>query len=168
MQFQTQFFRYVTTSAGNAVIALGADTDPRTAYGTPGAPPLQAPPKQGVVTTANQDNILSCRVNGVSAPVAVARIAVAMCGPTGAANQNANLYVWDQLSNHWYLMNASPIVLVQNQVLFFDALSLCEAPVRQGAQLTSQGGADYMLVVAAATPTAGQYSFVMSAMLNVP
>lgn len=163
MQFQKVFYRFVTTAAGFATVALGTDTAPTTAYGTPGAAP-QAP---GTKSAANVDNVLSCRVNGISAPVACTRIAVCMVGPTGAASQNANLYVWDQGTAHWYLVNAAPISLVNNQLVFFDAVSPCEAPTTQG-QTISQGGVDYMLVVAASTPTAGQYLFAMSALLNVP
>jgi hypothetical protein len=173
MQFHHVFYRYVTTAAAPAIVALGADTDPRTAYGTLGAPPVAQPinPNTGTVlsppTVPNVDNVLSSRITGVSAPAAVSRIAVCMVGPTGAANQNANLFSWDSLTGHWYLLNAAPIVLVQNQVLFFDAISLCEG-VSNNQQLATQGGADYMLVVAASTPTAGQYAFAMACMLNVP
>jgi hypothetical protein len=173
VQFQKQFFRYVTAPSfgdPNSVIALGADSAPTTAFGASGTPPAAAPspPTYGKITSANVDNILSCRI-GSSIGVDVKRIAVAQCGPSGAASSTANLYVWDGLTQHWYLVNASAVTLPNNQVVWFDAVSLCEGnPGNNGnATNASLGGADYMLVVIAnAMPTAGSYSFAMSAQLN--
>jgi hypothetical protein len=173
MQFQHVFYRYVTTPTAPAIVALGADTDPRTAYGTPGAPPqyLATNPNTGTLlsppTSPNVDNVFSARMSGVAAPVGVTRIVVAMTGPTGAASQNANLFVWDSGTGHWFLVNASPLVLVVGQIVFFDAISLSEGPPNQ-QQTATGGGADYQLVVAASGATAGQYAFVMGSMLNVP
>jgi hypothetical protein len=175
VQFQKQFFRYViAASAGdpNSVIALGADSAPTTIFGTVGAPPIAPPqpPTYGKITTPNVDNILSCRV-GSSIGVDVKRIAVAQCGPSAAASSTANLYVWDGLTQHWYLVNATPVTLPNNQVVWFDAVSLCEGnPGNKGAATNaSLGGADYMLVVIPnVSPTSGSYSFAMSAQLNVP
>lgn len=170
MQFQKQFFRYVSAaSAGdtNAVIAIGADSAPTTVYGTPGVPPAAAPipPTYGKITTANVDNVLACRI-GSALGVEVKRIAVAMCGPTGAAACTANLYVWDGLTQHWYLVNAAPVTLTQNEIAYFDAVSLCEA-LPGNPVAASLGGSDYMLVVIPnVSPTNGSYSFTMSACLN--
>jgi hypothetical protein len=168
MQFSKVFYRYVTSAAGPATIAIGADQDPTTVYGTEGTPPQnQSNPK--LVSAANVDNGIGCRVNGQSAPVAVHRIAVAMCGPTGAASCTVNLYVWDALTMHWYLVNSSPVTLAQNTLTFIDAVSPCE-PVPAGnssGTSGSQGGVDYQLVVIpAGSPTAGVYSFAMAAILN--
>jgi hypothetical protein len=171
LQFQKTFYRYVTTSVAPALVILGSDTAPTTVYGTNGAPPASPVANYIPATnaTGNVDNILACRIIGSASQVAVTRIAAVMVGPTGAAAQNANLYVWDSGTQHWYLVNAAPVSMVQNQIVFFDAISLCEAPPNQpGGAPATQGGADYMLVVAAATPTAGQYAFSMSAILNVP
>jgi hypothetical protein len=166
MQFQKVFYRYVTTPDSNATVAMGADSAPTTVYGTPGTPP-QGP---GAKAGANVDNVLSCRIVGASEGV-VQRIAVAMCGPTGAAAPTGNLYVWDASSQHWYLVNSAAVTLTLNEVVFFDAVSLCDLPPSTNSANGSvaQGGADYMLVVTAAqSPTAGQYSFSMSAVLNTP
>ena len=171
MRFQRTFYRYVTTPNAQATVALGADSAPTTVYGTPGTPP--SPP--GAASAANVDNVVNTIPSGSRAPVPVSRIAVVMRGPASAANQNANLYVWDSGNQCWYLVNASPVALVNNQVLFFDAISPCE--MVQNNQQTqgqvaqpnpSQGGVDYMLVVAASAPTAGQYQFSMTPMLNTP
>jgi hypothetical protein len=169
VRFQKTFYRYVTTPDANATVLLGADSAPTTVYGTPGMPP--SPP--GKAAAANVDNVLSAVPSGTRSPTPVSRVAVVMRGPTGAANQNANLYVWDSGNTCWYLVNAAPIALVNNQVLFFDALAPCEQPQNNqqtSGQLTapspSQGGVDYMLVVAAAAPTAGQYQFSMTPILN--
>ena len=171
MRFQRTFYRYVTTANAEATVLLGADSAPTTVYGTPGVAP--SPP--GATPGANVDNVLNTRTCGVQSPFPISRIAVVMRGPTGAANQNASLYVWDSGNKCWYLVNASPVVLVNNQVLFFDAITPCEQPQNNqqtpgqiAAPNPSQGGVDYMLVVAALTPTAGQYQFSMTPMLNVP
>ncbi len=168
MQFQKVFYRYNTTPDANAIIVLGADSAPTTAYGTNGVPPAAAV-APGKVTAANVDNVLSCRRGDNSYSAEVKRIAVAMVGPTGAASQTANMYVWDGGTQHWYLVNATALTLVNNQVVFFDAVSLAELPIqqqKQGLPQPTQGGSDYMLVVSATTPTAGQYLFAMSAQLN--
>jgi len=165
MQFQQVFFRYVTTADVAATVEMGTDADPTSVYGTPGTPPT-AP---GGAAAANVDNILSCRISGASAPVAVTRIAVATNGPTGATSPTGKLYVWDSASAHWYCLSAAPVALPLNQVVFFDALSPCELPPNTANGRTGQGGADYMLVVTKnVAPTAGQYSFAMTAIQNTP
>jgi hypothetical protein len=166
MQFQKVFYRYDTTPDVSATVAMGADSDPRSVYGTPGtAPKLQTP---GMAPGANVDNVLQCRTSSSSTASPVERIAVVMCGPNGATSPTGNLYVWDGSTQHWYLVNAAPVMLPQNQVVYFDALAPCEAPPGSNAGV-SQQGADYMIVVTKnVAPTAGQYSFAMSAVLGTP
>ena len=168
MKFQTTFFRYITTAVAPATVLLGADSDPTTVYGTLGTAPT-SPKASKFASAANIDNVISTRNNGQSAPTPVQRIAVAMCGPTGAASCTANLYAWDRGTAHWYLVNAAPVTLAQNTLAFFDAIAPCEHPQIQGDLGVAQSGTDYMLVVIpSGGPTAGQYSFTMTALLNTP
>ncbi len=179
MEFPKVFYRYVTTSVSPALIALGADGDPSTGYGTRGAPPvLTMPGPNGAlvtsngtpVTTPNIDNVFTTRVVSLSG-VQVYRIGVVQQGPVGSASSTANLYVWEDNTGHWLLVNPAPITLVQNQVTFFDAISPCES-VQNATNIPANntlGGADYKLVVIAnGTPTAGQYAFLMGALVNTP
>lgn len=171
MQFGKVFYRYVTTPGGPATVAMGADSAPTTVFagnagGAQGKPP-QNQYNPNLVPAGNVDNTISTRMNGQSAPVAVTRIGVTMLGPAGAALPTANLYVFDDGVGYWYLINAAPITLQLNQVVFFDALSICEPP--PGMTQVSQGGTDYMLVVIPnGSPTAGIYAFTMTALLGIP
>jgi hypothetical protein len=169
MHFQRVFYRYVTTPAGPATVAMGADSAPTTAYGTPGTAPVPQPPAK---SAANVDNVISCRNWGSAAPAPVNQIAVAMCGPSGATAPTANLYVWDDNTQHWYLLTATAVTLTDNEVILIPVAALAENLAQggpQSASQTSNNGADYMLVVVApGSPTAGQYSFAMSAVLSAP
>jgi hypothetical protein len=170
VRFQKVFYRYVTTAAAPATVQLGADSAPTTVYGTNGTPPSSP----NTAPAPNVDNILFTTHHGASSPNPVQQIAVCMVGPTGAASQTAAIYVWDAGTLHWYQCGTTSPTLVQNQTIVFPAYSLCEAPQNNlqgsgspgGVQQPTQGGAAYMLVVAASTPTAGQYLFAMTPILS--
>lgn len=159
MQFQRVFYRYVGSAGAQATVAMGADAAPTTVFGTPGTPPKDP----SAASAANVDNVLSCRNGGSSTPAPVQAVAVAMCGPTGATSPTANLYVWDDATEHWYLLTASPVTLPQNEVVEIPVLAPCEGPPGS----PTQPGSDYMLVVIAnGSPTSGQYSFAMAPVMS--
>jgi hypothetical protein len=166
VQFQKVFYRYVSSASGPATVAMGADSAPTTVYGTAGVPPAAQTPT--LKSAANVDNILSCRNWGSSAPAPVRQVAVALSGPTGATSPTANLYVWDGLTQHWYLVNASPVTIAPEAVTLIPVISPAENLALGGppSNQQSNNGADYMLVlIANGSPTAGVYSIAMTAVL---
>jgi hypothetical protein len=177
MNFQLEFLRVVTPTTGAPT--LGNDADPRTVYGTAGV----APPAYKALTSG-QDNILIMRpYSRISQPYP--RVAVAYTGPTSAGSLTATLYVWDVLTQHWYLLGAtkSDITLVYNAVTLVTVPSLGEPPPQatsnQGQsqsaaqqpfarnpgvslQADSGGMAVMLCVDASGSPPAGTYQFAMS------
>ena len=101
--------------------ALGSDAVPTT------SPPL-----------ANQDNVLSCKLRDVNGwPVQ----RVAVCWTTTATSPtplNANLYFWEDATQHWYLINATALSLLPNQLYFFDTATISE-PTPTAATLAKAG-----------------------------
>jgi hypothetical protein len=119
------------------------------------------------------------------------RLALSMCGPSGATTLTATLYVWETTTQHWYMVtSASGITLKNNEVVLVDVPTIGETPPNAGpgqAQAPVQaqqpgmptslspgraagaalgggpGGAAFMLVVDdSGSPTAGTYQFGMA------
>jgi hypothetical protein len=106
MNFHLQFVRNVS---GSGSPALGADIDPRTAYGTAGI----APPKYAALTafTASAgstgcDNILPMRHFSKIAE-SYKRVAILFLGATQGLTTTCSLFVWDGLTQHWHLLGSA-------------------------------------------------------------
>jgi hypothetical protein len=113
----------------------GASNPPPTLGDTP---PTTTPPK------ASDDNGMSFNAFDASAGWPCHRIAVGLgvvSGGTGLAQIRADLYVWDELSAHWYKVNQEPKYLVPNQIVFFDIVSLCRQPPTSGDLTSGSNGA---------------------------
>jgi hypothetical protein len=183
MKFPLTFLRNTTGTGG--IPELGTDAAPTTAYGTPGTGPQ--PYKANV---NNQDCVLmTAEYSRIAVPFR--RIAISMCGPSGATTLTATLYVWETTTQHWYALGAtSGITLTNNEITLVDIPTIGETPPNAGpgqAQAPVQaqqpgmptslsagraaggalsggpGGAAFMLVVDdSGTPPAGTYQFGMA------
>jgi hypothetical protein len=177
MIFHNQFLRVVAPTTGAPT--LGSDVDPRTNYGTAGA----APPAYKAVTSG-ADNILMMRQFSKIAE-SYKRIVIGALGPAGATSVTASLYVFEEMTAHWYLLGTakSGIVLTFGSFTSVTVPTIGEPP-QQGTANQSQaqsaaqqpfarnpgvslqgdsGGMAVMLCVdASGTPPAGEYQFTMA------
>lgn len=123
-------------------------TNPPATLGSDAAP-TNAPP------SSTNDNVLSCKIRDIVGCI-VQRVAVAWW--TSAATPvalNGSLYAWDEGMNRWFLLNATPLSMPPNQVVYFDVPAIAEPPSNAKSVLgTGQNGAsatsntiDVMLIV---------------------
>lgn len=108
-----------------------------------------------VAPTASADNVMSCKVRDI-AGWPVQRIVVGWT--TVAANPvalNADLYIWEKATSHWYKLNDTALSVKPNQLAYFDVAGLIEPMSNsknvlgtsgQSPQATSQS-IDVMLVM---------------------
>jgi hypothetical protein len=109
MRFPTVFKRQKGSASTDP--ALGSDAAPTT-----------TPPSQ------NNTNVVFCRqrdVNGWPAQ------RIAFCWNTSASSptaMNVSAYFWEDATQHWYLINATPLSAAAGQLYFFDCVTILEAP----------------------------------------
>ena len=126
MRFPVVFSRQKGGAAPPPV--LGSDADPTVAN------PQVQPNNKGQATDC-QGSFKIRDINGWP----VQRIAVCWTTTAGAPTPlNADLYVWEQSTAHWYRVNPMTLAMLPNQLYFFDIVSIAESPA-SGAQL--QAGA---------------------------
>jgi hypothetical protein len=182
MQFPMAFLRNVTNAG---LPLLGADIDPRTAYGTAGiAPPAYAKNTAFTATSAATgcDNILDMRHYSKIAE-SYKRVGVLFLGPSSGLTTTCSLFIWDQLTQHWYLLGTtlSGVTLTSGSLTSVTVPTFGESPpnmVANGAQVVlnaespfprnpgasvqgDPGGLALMLRVDAASLGAGTYQFAM-------
>ena len=135
-----------------------ASTDP--AIGSDATPTTVAP-------AASNDNVLTAKLRDING-WPVQRIAVGWT--TTAASPvalNGALYLWEETSGHWYLIQ-SGVSLPPNQLVFFDVCTISEpTPVdrnlyKSSSASNSAGAIEVMLIVTdPGTAVNGVYVFVM-------
>jgi hypothetical protein len=152
MRFPVSFFR---NKGGGKGTAIGSDSAPTTVM--PGEGGGQA-----------TDCILACKrqdINGWP----VQRIAVVWTTTAGSpVALNGSLYFWEDATQHWYLINATPLSMPPNQVVFFDIVTVAEPPpnaatLAQPGSPSQAGGIQVFLLVAdPGTAVNGTYMFAMA------
>lgn len=108
------------------------------------------------------DNVLTARFKDIDG-WPVHRIAVGYKGPGGALTLTANVYIWDELSAAWYLVNPTPVNLVPNRLTFFDMVGL-SSPLPDLDSTSATAGAleAYVQIIPAGSDPAGTYTFVVA------
>ena len=155
---------------------MTGDASPATVYGTNGARPAPVPlgwQYGAAIPSGMQDNVLiGKQIDKNTIPMR--RLAVAFLGPTSALAQTADFYAWDELTEHWYKLNASAVTLTPGQISYLDVPVLSNPPASTtpfGGTGTNwvpppgdSGSIAIMCVVAtaAAMQPDGTYSFAMA------
>jgi hypothetical protein len=144
---------FTRQKGGSGSPAIGSDAVPTT-----------APP------TVSNDNVMSCRCRDINALI-VQRIVACWTTTAGApVALNGSLYQFEKSTQHWYLVNATPLSIPPNQLVFFDVASIAEAPANKSNVMgsASYGTAatantiDVMLVVSdPGAAVAGTYTIAM-------
>jgi hypothetical protein len=183
MQFPLMFLRNVTNAG---LPLLGADIDPRTAYGTAGiAPPTYVKNTAFTATSASSgcDNILDMRHYSKIAE-SYKRVGILFLGPTEGLTTTCSLFIWDATTAHWYLLGSalSGVTLTSGSLTSVTVPTFGETPgnaVVNGAQAVlaatspfarnpgssvqgDPGGLALMLRVDAGSLGAGTYQFAMA------
>jgi hypothetical protein len=102
-----------------------------------------------------QDNVMSCRVRDIAGwPTQRIVVGWTTNGVTPVA-LNGSLYIWEEAIGYWFLINATPLSIPPNQLVFFDVVGMIEQVASKANVLgTATGGSatgqsiDVMLVVA--------------------
>ena len=175
MYFHTQFLRNI---GGTGSPTLGSDADPRTGYGTPGTPP----PAYKALTSGADNNLFMRHYSKIAE--SYKRVGILALSSNGSAATTASGFVWDNLTQHWYLLGAA----LSNITLTFGSLTsvtvptfgetAMQAPANQaqsqamasqpnlrnpGANLQGDPGSlVFMLRVDAGALAAGTYQFAMA------
>ena len=138
-----RFHKKFTRTVGGGGTALGSDS-----------PPTGRPKKK----TDNQ--MQSSFVIVHEWPVH--RIAVGYVGPGGAPNLPARLYLYDELSQNWFLVSAD-VTLVAGRLTYFDVLAVQPPPVRSDSSAGNSGSLEVALVVdSVGGEPSGDYVFSMA------
>jgi len=149
MRMHKKFSRFKGAAPPDGV-ALGAD-------GAAGVPPTVAP-------NQNISNILIASFS-TSSGFPVHRIAVTYKGPALAVALQAQVWLYDDLTEAWYEVGA-PVNIEPNRVNFFDVVALAEpnAVLNLGA---TAGSISALLVVQDGVTPDGEYVFAIAPDLTV-
>ena len=144
MRLPMKFSRWKGTVPTGGV-ALGADSVPNTGPTKP--------------TPASQDNLLMCSFASLSG-WPMHRIAVAYKGPAAAIALSANIALWDEQTQHWYLVGAAQNI-TPDRLTFFDVVALLAPPQTQAQNGATNGSCEAMLIVSDGATPNGEYVFAM-------
>ena len=141
MRFPRMFKRYDTVIPPGGH-ALGSDTTPTT-----------TPPTASVT-----DNLMVSRFSNING-WPCHRVAVVYRGPPGAPPLPAELYMWEEQTQHWYQIGA-PVSLVPGAVAFFDVVGVLDG----NDALTPTAGsiAVFLRVTDPGGTPAGEYVFAVA------
>jgi hypothetical protein len=150
-RFHKSFQRHKTAGSGPA---FGTDTVPGDTTGRP---------------TAAMDNVLNASFNTVDGWPAQ-RIAV-VCqatytSPPGTPTLVGNLYFFEELTQTWHLLNASPVTITPNgPPAYFDIVCVpLQTPVGSSLGIPGNGSISVMLIVTdtGGATSGGTYTFAMA------
>jgi hypothetical protein len=142
MYFPTLFTRRVGGSG--SVPLLGSDSAPTAA------------------PSASMDNVLFTKFSNING-WPVHRVAVVCTAPAAPVAMPADLYMYEDRTQSWHKINASPVTITPGVVAFFDAVALLDMPNAQSNMAGVQTGSGaYALVVSnpGAEPS-GTFTFAM-------
>jgi hypothetical protein len=132
----------------------GVSPDP--VLGSDAVPTALADQAKDTVLTASFSN-----TNGVASQ----RIAVAYSyvGAGAPGNLPANVYIWDDLTQNWYLLNAAPLTLKPGTIQFFDCIGLPQSAPSSEPRGSLEA---FVKVNAAGGDPNGVYTFALAPVLN--
>jgi len=142
MRMHRQFVRTI----GGSGIVLGSE-------GAIDAPPTGAP-------SQSQDNVLfASHISNAGNPVK--RVAVSYRGPALAPNLDAQLWLWDDVTEAWYALTGA-VSMAANRIALFDVVALSD-PFQGGGEVKSTAGslAAILIVQTTGGAPAGEYVFSM-------
>ena len=149
MRFPRTFSRHKNTP-GSGVPAFGV-------AGTDVSPPTVGP-SEAIASNQMSARLMSGRGGNGRRLIVLTSYVGAAAPPIDVAG---NLYIFEETTAKWYLVNAAPVTIKVGKVTEFDAVSLIDQAPRAADLTSGPGSVDVALVVDGTAASDGVYTFAI-------